>query len=66
MNRGDLTIWPRHYAAQILAAATKEEQLSIFQSVPEHLRELVRDHCYTARSLTHGRGKLFGGNSNAR
>lgn len=65
MNRGDLSIWPRHYAAQILAAQTKEEQLELFNAVPEHLRELVRDHCYTARSLAHGRRGIHGGDRNA-
>ncbi len=41
---------PRHYAAEILAADV-EKRAEMFESVPDHLKNIVREHCYTARDM---------------
>jgi len=36
-------LWPRHYAAQILAAPTKQERQKLLDEVPEHLKNWVKE-----------------------
>jgi len=41
--------WPRQYAAEIMAVRDKEKRKQMFeQQVPEHLRDIVWDHCVNA------------------
>ncbi len=40
MANGEL--WPRHYAAKILAAPTKQERQKLLDEVPEHLKNWVK------------------------
>jgi hypothetical protein len=35
-------LWPRHYAAKILAAPTKEQRRELLNEVPEHLQNWVK------------------------
>lgn len=49
---------PRHFAAQIVAMATKEERRAALEQVPEHLRALVRTHVEIA--WNHPQGKPNG------
>lgn len=41
-------MWPREYAARILALRTKEERQQALSEVPEALRELVKKHVQIA------------------
>lgn len=41
-------MWPRQYAAQILALHTKEERQTALAEVPDEYRELVKTHVMTA------------------
>lgn len=38
------SLWPRQYAAQILALQAIDERRAALSEVPEHLRALVRRH----------------------
>jgi len=40
---------PRWWADKIMSAPTPEEKQAFFDRVPEHLKEMVRTHCYTTR-----------------
>lgn len=42
---------PRQYAAEIMAVRDKDERRALFARVPEHLRDIVYDHCQTATRL---------------
>lgn len=37
-------VWPRQYAAQIVALPSIDERRAALAQVPEHLRDLVRKH----------------------
>ena len=54
---------PRHYAAEILKLKTKEERRAALDSVPEHLRDLVRKHVQAAydRRLPDTRSRSLAG-----
>ena len=41
-------VWPRQYAAQILALESKEARQKALAEVPDEYRELVKTHVMTA------------------
>lgn len=40
---------PRWWAKRIMDQTDPESKQRYFDEVPEHLREIVRTHCYTTR-----------------
>ena len=40
---------PRHYAAEYLAATTKEQKIAIVNSIPNHLKGLTKLHIDIAK-----------------
>jgi hypothetical protein len=40
--------WPRQYAAEIMAVRDKEKRKEMFKQVPDHIRDIVWDHCVNA------------------
>lgn len=42
---------PRHYAADFIAARSKEEQQRVIDSIPAHLIDMVREHVKTTRAM---------------
>ena len=36
-------LWPRHYAAKILSAPTKEQRRQLLEEVPGHLQTWVKE-----------------------
>lgn len=47
---------PRDYAQWIMGQPDKEKRRKMFEEVPQHLRDMVYDHCKTAQQLG-GKGK---------
>ncbi len=50
--------WPRQYARQIVALATREERIAALANVPAAVRDLTRRHVENAwnhpKGATHG------------
>lgn len=52
----DLPKRPRHYAAEIMRAKGEDRKV-MFDAVPEHLQEMVRQHCYNERDRQRAKRK---------